>query len=113
MLLPIFQKIIEMPSNSQIIKNGGIQPCPQVKSLEDNETWELVTLPPGEVALGGQWILGQKFDWLGTFTRNRARWVICGNQEKGMVDAHDIYAAIVDACVFYPCRGTKSRVPCF
>ena len=32
----------------------------QVKSLEDNETWELVKLPPGEVALGGQWILNQR-----------------------------------------------------
>jgi len=32
----------------------------QIKSLEDNETWELVKLPPGEVALGGQWILNQK-----------------------------------------------------
>ena len=32
----------------------------QIKSLEDNETWELVKLPPGEVALGGQWILNQR-----------------------------------------------------
>jgi len=36
----------------------------QVKSLEDNETWELVKLPPGEVALGGQWILNQR-KWYG------------------------------------------------
>jgi hypothetical protein len=37
----------------------------QVKSLEDKETWELVKLPPGEVALGEQWILDQKLTSLG------------------------------------------------
>jgi hypothetical protein len=50
-----------------------------------------------------------------TFIRNRARWVICGNNISRKGDAHEIYAAVVhaiDACVFYPCRGTESRVPC-
>ena len=58
-LLRIFQRITGMLSNSPTTYNTAALSA-QVKSLEDNETWELVKLPPGEVALGGQWILDQR-----------------------------------------------------
>ena len=48
----------------------------------------------GARALYGKWVLDQKFTPEGEWTRNRARWVVCGNGEKRDSTA-DLYSAVI------------------
>ena len=45
----------------------------EMKSLEKNETWELVDLPLGKKPIGCQWIYNVKYKVDGTIERFKAR----------------------------------------
>ena len=57
----------------------------EVQELVDSNTWRLVDLPQGRVALGGRWVYKLKTDSKGNIVRYKARWVVQGfNQILGI-----------------------------
>ena len=50
----------------------------EVEELESQNTWKLVSLPPGRIALGGRWVYKLKKDSSGRIVRYKSRWVIQG-----------------------------------
>lgn len=70
----------------------------QLDTLNTKGTWRLETPPPGTRVLDGKWVLDQKFNADSTFLRNRARWVICGNQQEfDETQRYLLYSAVVCA----------------
>ncbi len=67
----------------------------QPKSLQDMSAWTLEHPLPGAQVIDGQWVLDQKFDADGNWVRNRARWVVCGNQEVNDTAFYLFYSAVV------------------
>lgn len=53
----------------------------EIVALEDNETWELVELPPGKRAIGSQWVFKVKFQSDGSVERFKSRLVALGNKQ--------------------------------
>ncbi|KAL1217883.1 Retrovirus-related Pol polyprotein from transposon RE2 [Cardamine amara subsp. amara] len=51
----------------------------EIKALEDNDTWTLVTLSKGKKALGSKWIYKLKYNAYGFIERYKARLVVPGN----------------------------------
>jgi hypothetical protein len=70
----------------------------QYENLINRHIWDLVFAPKGANVLPGKWVLDQKHENDGTWIRNRARWVVCGNFEgtEGW-SAQDLYAAVASA----------------
>ena len=44
----------------------------EISSLKDNNTWDLMDLPPGQTALRGRWVFKIKRDTYGTITKHKA-----------------------------------------
>ena len=47
----------------------------ELKSLQDNETWEEAELPADRKPIGCRWVFRRKYDATGTLTRYKARLV--------------------------------------
>jgi hypothetical protein len=45
-------------------------------------TWNVVFPLPNTQVLLGRWVLDMKFNAMGNWERNRARWVVCSNFEN-------------------------------
>ena len=54
----------------------------EMKSLKDNEVWELTTLPPGKKAIGCKWVYKVKTNGDGSIERYKARLVARGFDQK-------------------------------
>ncbi|OMO93743.1 Reverse transcriptase, RNA-dependent DNA polymerase [Corchorus capsularis] len=54
----------------------------EMKSLQKNETWDLVECPPGKRPVGCRWVYSVKHKANGTIERFKARLVAKGNQGK-------------------------------
>ncbi len=67
----------------------------QYNTLQAMGTWTLEYPPEGAQVIDGQWVLDQKFDADGNWVRNRARWVVCGNQQANDTASHLLYSAVV------------------
>lgn len=67
----------------------------EIKSLLDNETWQLVELPAGQVAIGAKWIFKQKEDEHGNVVRFKARLVALGCSQKFGRDYDEVFAPVV------------------
>ncbi|KAL0294456.1 UNVERIFIED_CONTAM: Retrovirus-related Pol polyprotein from transposon RE1 [Sesamum calycinum] len=66
----------------------------ELKALENNHTWELVPLPPGNMAIGCRWVFKLKLKADGSVDRHKARLVAKGyNQveEEIFMEAPDGY----------------------
>lgn len=54
----------------------------EVDALEEADTWDVVDLPPGRVALSTMWVFKIKYNAYGTVERYEVRLVVLGNRQK-------------------------------
>ncbi len=64
-------------------------------SLLDNDTWTVVELPPGRMALTTRWVLKRKTGADGRVSKYKARLVVRGFQQKEGVDFTEVFASVV------------------
>ncbi|CAI7820274.1 unnamed protein product [Closterium sp. NIES-54] len=67
----------------------------ELKSIEENGTWELVELPEGRKAITSKWLFKIKSDGDGKIERYKSRLVAKGYQEKEKVDYKKFFASVV------------------
>lgn len=66
----------------------------EIQSIEENETWELTTLPPGQKIIGLKWIYKLKKDANGRVIKHKARLVAKGFVQEHDVDYDEVYAPV-------------------
>lgn len=66
----------------------------EIKSLKENETWELTKLPPGRRAIDCKWIFKIKRNNDGGIERYKARLVIKGCAQRKGFDYEETYAPV-------------------
>ena len=67
----------------------------ELKALNENNTWTLVPLPPGERAIGCRWVFAVKTDHNGEVQRYKARLVAKGYSQRENVDFFETFAPVV------------------
>ncbi|CAI7808685.1 unnamed protein product [Closterium sp. NIES-53] len=67
----------------------------ELKSIEENGTWELVELPEGRKAIASKWLFKIKSDADGKIERYKSRLVAKGYQQKEKVDYKELFAPVV------------------
>ncbi|CAI7749876.1 unnamed protein product [Closterium sp. NIES-54] len=67
----------------------------ELKSIEENGTWELVELPVGRKAITSKWLFKIKSDADGKIERYKSRLVAKGYQQKEKVDYKELFAPVV------------------
>ncbi|CAI7794830.1 unnamed protein product [Closterium sp. NIES-53] len=67
----------------------------ELKSIEENGTWELVELPEGRKAITSKWLFKIKSDADGKIERYKSRLVSKGYQQKEKVDYKELFAPVV------------------
>ncbi|CAI7922519.1 unnamed protein product, partial [Closterium sp. NIES-53] len=67
----------------------------ELKSIEENDTWELVELPEGRKAITPKCLFKIKSDADGKIERYKSRLVAKGYQKKVMVDYKELFAPVV------------------
>ncbi|CAI7812130.1 unnamed protein product [Closterium sp. NIES-53] len=77
----------------------------ELKSIEENGTWELVELPEGRKAITFKWVFKIKSDADGKIECYKSRVVAKGYQQKEMVDYKDFLASMADDAA-NPTRGS-------
>lgn len=65
------------------------------KSLIENETWQLVNLPPNRRPIDCKWVFKTKRDTNGNVSRYKARLVIKGCAQRKGIDYEETYAPVV------------------
>lgn len=67
----------------------------EVDALEEQHTWDIVTLPPGKVAIPSQWVYHIKYNAGGTIKRHKSRLVVNGSKQVEGEDYSDTFAPVV------------------
>ena len=67
----------------------------EMKSLHDNDTFELVKLPQGKRALKNRWVYRLKQDENTSIPRYKARLVVKGFSQKKGIDFEEIFSPVV------------------
>ncbi|CAI7921194.1 unnamed protein product [Closterium sp. NIES-54] len=67
----------------------------ELKSIEENGTWELVELPEGRKAITSKWLFKIKSDADGNIERYKSGLVAKGYQQKKKVDYKELFAPVV------------------
>ncbi|XP_074288117.1 uncharacterized protein LOC141613279 [Silene latifolia] len=66
----------------------------EIKALEDNGTWKIVSLPSGKRPIGCKWVYKVKLKADGTLERYKARLVAQGYGQIEGVDYHETFAPV-------------------
>lgn len=67
----------------------------EINSLHENNTWSLVNLPQGKVALRNAWVFKTKYKSDGNIDKFKARLVIKGCSQKYGIDYHETFSPVV------------------
>lgn len=66
----------------------------EIKSLEENGTWNIEDLPNGKHVIDSKWVYKIKFKPNGEVERYKARLVAKGYMQREGVDYHDTFALV-------------------
>ncbi|PNF40933.1 hypothetical protein B7P43_G14838 [Cryptotermes secundus] len=66
----------------------------EISALKENETWELVKLPPGKKAIKSKWVFTVKYNKEGKIEQYEARLVAKGCSQKEGQDYSETYAPV-------------------
>lgn len=66
----------------------------ELAALEDNNTWDLVTLPPGKKAIGSKWVFRVKHNPDGSINKHKARLVAKGFLQRYGRDFLESFAPV-------------------
>lgn len=66
----------------------------EIQSIEDNDTWELTSLPENRKAIGSKWVYKIKTDASGEIKQHKARLVAQGFTQKFGVDYDEVFAPV-------------------
>jgi hypothetical protein len=80
--------------NSDNSKDWKTAMLSELKSIEDNETWDLVSIPAGRKAIGTKWVFKTKLNADGTVARYKARLVVQGFSQRKGFDYDETFAPV-------------------
>ncbi|KAJ0502363.1 putative RNA-directed DNA polymerase [Helianthus annuus] len=66
----------------------------ELYSIEENETWELTSLPAGSKSIGLKWVYKIKRDAEGNITKHNARLVAKGYVQQPGIDFEEVFAPV-------------------
>lgn len=66
----------------------------EIKSIEENDTWELVELPMGTNVIGVKWVFKTKYNEKGEVDKFKARLVAKGYHQRQGIDFHEVFAPV-------------------
>jgi hypothetical protein len=66
-----------------------------MKAIEDNDTWELTSLPAGHRAIGLKWVYRVKRNEAGNIVRHKARLVVAKSYvQRAGIDFDEVFAPV-------------------
>lgn len=95
--LGAFSAIHEPLSYQEAVKNSRWIKAIQyeIKALQDNHTWDLVSLSPGKIPIGCRWVYKVKLKSNGEIKRFKTRLVAKGYTQKEGLDFHETFSSVV------------------